>query len=125
MSFIAAGLNILAMLSGFRFLGISQTMLTQALDAAGSEQKLSQAEFNAAVQFIHFIGQSLIFLSVVSIILAAIALIFLYKNIRTKAAGWLLVAAGIVSLPELIIPGLLYLIAGIMALLRRPPVSDV
>ncbi|WP_353947949.1 DUF4064 domain-containing protein [Sporolactobacillus sp. Y61] len=125
MSLIAAGLNVLAMLSGFRFLGINQGAIRQTIAVADTKQDFTDAEVQAFVLFVHFLGQSLIFLSVVSIILAVIGLIFLFKQVKVKAAGWLFIVAGILSLPELVIPGVLYLIAGLMALLRKAPEQTV
>ncbi|ASK60999.1 hypothetical protein CFK37_01610 [Virgibacillus phasianinus] len=85
---------------------ISMTDLNDALDAVGNS------------------GLILTIISVVAIILGIISMIFLKGNKKPKAAGIILIVTAVVvafiSYGAGIIAGIFYLIAGIMALARKP-----
>lgn len=91
--------------------------------AAETGKKLTDQDISQVIQFVHFIGGTLITLSIISVLLAIAALILLFLKKHPLLSGWLLIIAGLVSLPE-IFPGLLYLIAGIMNLVRKTPVAE-
>lgn len=116
LSIIAGAVNLLALFYGIRALAANPSVLKQQLSAAGNN--LSSQDINNVIRLFHTAGTFLIILSIISIILAVIALIFL-KRSRPKLGGWLLILSGAASLIE-IVPGILYIIAGIMALVRKP-----
>lgn len=120
LAIIAAVLNILALISGVRVLLINSNVLKTQLMAAGTGKKLTDLEIGQVIQFVHFIGSSLVILSIISILLAITALILLFLKKLPVLSGWLLIVSGVISLPE-IFPGVLYLIAGIMNLVRKAP----
>lgn len=123
LSIIAGAINILLFISGVRSVSADPNTLKQQLSAAGSN--LSTQDINGFIHLLNTLGTLLIIFSVISILLAVIALILLKRNSdKPKLAGWLLILAGVVSLTE-IVPGILYLIAGIMALVRKPMFKDV
>ncbi|WP_026571439.1 MULTISPECIES: DUF4064 domain-containing protein [Sediminibacillus] len=66
----------------------------------------------------------LIIVSLVAIILGIVALVFLKGNKKPKAAGIILIITAVLSfvlfMGMSLIPAVLYLIAGIMALVRKP-----
>ncbi|GGL65148.1 DUF4064 domain-containing protein [Sporolactobacillus putidus] len=118
LSIIAGAINLFLIVSGVRSVSADPSVLRQQLSAAGTH--LTAQDINSVIQLLNTIGTLLITLSIVSILLAVIALILLKRNSdKPKLAGWLLILAGVVSLIE-IIPGILYIIAGIMALVRKP-----
>jgi hypothetical protein len=123
LAIIAAVLNILALISGARVVRIDSNALSVQLMAADTGKKLTNMEISQVIQFVHFIGGSLIVLSVISTLLAVAALIFLFLKKLPGLSGWLLIVAGVISLPE-IFPGVLYLIGGIMNLVRKAPEPD-
>ncbi|WP_332237342.1 DUF4064 domain-containing protein [Sporolactobacillus sp. KGMB 08714] len=115
-SILAAAINFLALFYGARALTVNPSVLKQQLRAAGSAP--DSQDINNAIHLFHTGGSVLIILSIVSIIPAGIALILL-KRSHPKLGGWLLILSGAASLIE-IVPGILYIIAGIMALVRKP-----
>ncbi|WP_010632004.1 DUF4064 domain-containing protein [Sporolactobacillus vineae] len=123
LAIIGAVLNILAMISGIRILLIDSDALRVQLMAAETGKKLTDLEIGQVIQFVHFIGGALVTLSVIGILLAIAGLILLFLKRLPLLSGWLLIIAGIVSLPE-IFPGVLYLIAGIMNLVRKAPAAE-
>jgi len=73
-------------------------------------------------------GWFLTFISIVGIVVGIIAIIFLKDNKKPKAAGIILIVGSIIILLATIGMGffsfVLYLIAGIMALVRKAPQND-
>ncbi len=94
-----------------------------------NEMMMDTPEFTA--EDVNFISDALavggwiiIFLAVIGIAAGIISLFLLKGNKHPKSAGWTLIAAAVIisffSGGLGIIAGLFYLIAGIMALVRRP-----
>ncbi|WP_100488191.1 DUF4064 domain-containing protein [Sporolactobacillus pectinivorans] len=117
LSIIAGAINCLALISGLRAVSVNPSALKQQLSAAGSQ--LSAQEVANIIHLSNLVGTLLIIFSIISIILMIVALILLKRSNRAKLGGWLLVFAGIASLVE-VVPAILYIIAGIMALVRKP-----
>ncbi len=122
LSIIAGALNLLVMLGGFRILNVDSRTLRVQLMASGTNQNITSQDINQVIQVFHLFGVLLVVLSVISIILAVVALIFLFRRSLPILSGCLLIVAGVLSLPAFF-PGVLYLIAGIMNLVRKPPVQ--
>lgn len=115
---IAAVINLLALVSGVRSVSVEPSDIKQQLGAAKSN--LSSQDINSIAHLLNTIGIFLIVLSIISIVIAIIAL-FLLKP-KHKWAGWLLILAAVFSAIE-IVPAILYLIAGIMTLVRKPKIQ--
>lgn len=117
LAIIGLVLNVVALVSGFVLKGLDSVNIKQQLE--DTDTGLTAQDINNTVDMLGSIGTYLIVLSVISIILTIIALVFLKGNKKPKLAGWLFIISGIISLME-VIPGILYIIVGIMALARKP-----
>ncbi|WP_100488194.1 DUF4064 domain-containing protein [Sporolactobacillus pectinivorans] len=117
LSIVAGAINCLALISGLRAVSLNPSALKQQLSAAGSQ--LSAQEVANIIHLSHLIGTLLTIFSVISVILMLVALFLLKRGNSPKLSGWLLILTGTVSLIE-VIPAILYIIAGIMTLVRKP-----
>ena len=122
LTIIAGAMNCLALITGIRLMSADLNAIRDQLLASQSGKQLSEKDIDAGLQFIHGLGTTLVVVSVICVILAIIALIFLFKRIKRMPTAILLIAATVISLPE-IFPAIFYLIAGIMMFVRKPPVT--
>ncbi|MFK3939377.1 DUF4064 domain-containing protein [Alkalihalobacillus sp. NPDC078783] len=86
-----------------------------------NDPEFSDAEVEAVNNFIESLGSFAVGLTVswvISAILGILATIFVKK--KTKLSGILFIVGGVVGIAS-IIPAILYVIAGIMALVRKAP----
>ncbi|TGA96191.1 DUF4064 domain-containing protein [Sporolactobacillus shoreae] len=117
LAIIAGVINFLALISGVRSVSLNPSALEQQLSAAGSN--LSSQDVTNIVHLLHLVGTILVVFSVISLILMIGSLILLKRGSGTKLGGWLLILAGVTSIME-VVPAVLYVIAGIMTLARKP-----
>ncbi|WP_174615564.1 DUF4064 domain-containing protein [Virgibacillus ihumii] len=108
--------------AGAAFLNNEQLMSNLANDMATPQ--MSASDYMAVFETMS--GGIMLFaiVSVVSLILGIIAAVFLKGNKKPKAAGIILIITSvlgtIVTVLGVVIPAIFYLIAGIMALARKP-----
>jgi hypothetical protein len=85
---------------------------------------LSAADINQIMEILDSLGQFLLGLGLISTVLAVIAVVSIKGNKKPKMAGiFFILAALVIGLGTFgagFLPGLLFLIAGIMALVRKP-----
>ncbi|GGH76829.1 putative Tic20 family protein [Pullulanibacillus pueri] len=117
LSIIALIINGLSLLGGLSFKKLSTNTLEDQLQTSGTE--LSKQDIHDMVAAMNHLGSYLIILASISIILAIIALVCLQGNKKPKLAGLFLIIAAVSSIIT-VVPFILYLIAGILALIKRP-----
>lgn len=103
----------------------NQDVMRDAMEEADTEGTgFSMADFNSMIEGIGNSGWQLAIFSVIAVILGIVTLVFLKGNKKPKAAGIILIATAVVSLFVLgfgtWIIAIFYVIAGIMALARKP-----
>jgi len=98
----------------------------EGLAEEGMEGAMDASSF---LNIVAGLGWFLTFISIVGIVIGIIAIIFFKDNKRPKAAGIILIIGSIVILLATFGAGfftfVVYLIAGIMALVRKPPQSEL
>ncbi|MBM7599667.1 cytochrome bd-type quinol oxidase subunit 2 [Virgibacillus halotolerans] len=81
-------------------------------------------DFNSLVNSLAAGGWTLIITSLIALILGIIAIVFIKGNKKPKAAGIIFIVTAvvitIVTFGAAILPGIFFLIAGIMCLVRKP-----
>ncbi|SFG83360.1 DUF4064 domain-containing protein [Sporolactobacillus nakayamae] len=117
---IGGCLNLLALLIGIRLVTVDYSQVQMQLKAASEEQNLTQQQFNEIVHIAQLAGDVILAVTIVIFLLTTIGLFLLLKMKKAKTAGVFILIAGVLSLPELLVPGILLIIAGIMALVRKP-----
>ncbi|MCL1630344.1 DUF4064 domain-containing protein [Sporolactobacillus sp. CPB3-1] len=121
---IGGCINLLFLLIGIRLLTVDFTTFQMQLEAAGEKQQLTSQQLTDLAYFAQIAGIFILIFTILIFALTAIGLFLLLKLKKTRAAGTVLLIAGILSLPELFIPGVLLIIAGIMVLVRKPRQID-
>lgn len=92
---------------------------------AEQNPEINMGDFDMVIESMGTGGWMILIVSLLALLLGIIAMVFLRGNRRPKAAGiiFIITAVGtsIITLGVGIIPGLFYLIAGIMCFARKPP----
>lgn len=93
-------------------------------EAAPQNSTVSSADMNAMIEAVGNLGMAMVIASVIGIILGLIAVFSLKGNKKPKLAGTLLIvgaaAVTLISYGAGFLAGLMFLIAGIMSLVRKP-----
>ncbi len=97
--------------------GYTEGMMDEGLEAGN--------EVNLMLNLISGLGWWIVFVAVLGIIAGILAMIFYAGNKKPKAASIILIVAAVIvgfgTLLAGLVPALLYLIAGIIGLVRKPP----
>ncbi|MFC2947802.1 DUF4064 domain-containing protein [Virgibacillus sediminis] len=115
-----------AVVGGFMVWMGNNRSLLQELPSEMSRQgmEMSEAELNSMVEMMGNSGLLFLITSLSAVILGIISLILLRRNKKPKPAGIILIVTAVISSVIMFIAGfaggLFYLIAGIMALVRKP-----
>lgn len=123
LTIIGGCFNILGLLLGVRLKTIDYAAFKSQLQAAGAEQNLSSKDINQIINYAQTAGSVITVFTIIILVLTGVGLFLLLRTKRAKTAGTLILIAGVLSLPELLVPGILLIIAGIMALVRKPKVE--
>ncbi|MFC3039319.1 DUF4064 domain-containing protein [Virgibacillus xinjiangensis] len=115
-----------AIVGGFMVWMGNNRSLFQQLPEELSQQgvEISEAELNSIVETMGNSGTLFLITSLAAIILGIVSLVLLRGNKKPKASGIILIVTAVISSIIMTIVGfaggLFYLIAGIMALVRKP-----
>lgn len=93
--------------------------------AADPDLDLSPGDINMLMEGLGSYGWAVVIASIIGIVLGLIGVISIKGNKKPKLAGWMFIIGalltGIISIGLGFVPALLYLIAGIMAFVRKAP----
>ncbi|MBS4177227.1 DUF4064 domain-containing protein [Lederbergia citrea] len=123
---ILSGLMIFV---GMLFMWISKTdeFKTAMMDEFANDPSIKPEDFEMIFNFMSGAGWALIIAAVLGVIFGLIGVLNIKGNKNPKLAGWLFIAGtvsvGVISVGFGFLPALLFLIAGIMCLVRKPPVE--
>ncbi|MFD1705783.1 DUF4064 domain-containing protein [Siminovitchia sediminis] len=99
-------------------------LMTEEL-AANPAAQLTSDELSLVMEGLASYGWALVIASLIGMLLGLIGVIRIKGNKNPKLAGWMFIAAGVsigvISVGFGFLPAILYLIAGIMSLVRKPP----
>ncbi|WP_217587245.1 DUF4064 domain-containing protein [Lentibacillus saliphilus] len=94
-------------------------------DMINEDPTLSSEDVNIIIDMASNLGWYIVIVSIIAIILGVISMILLKGNNKPKVAGIILIITAVISTVitagMALFCGLFYLIAGIMALVRKPP----
>lgn len=89
----------------------------------------NQIDVNLIMDFFQSATTYLMIVSIVAIVLGILAIVLLKGNKKPKAAGIILIITsilvGILTIGMSLLPSLLYLVAGVMALVRKPKQTEM
>lgn len=95
---------------------------------ADPAMEISQQDMNMVFQVFASFGWALVIAALIGVIFGLVAILNIKGNKRPKLAGWMFIVGavltGLISVGLGFIPALLYLIAGIMCFVRKPPVMQ-
>ncbi|GAB4075150.1 DUF4064 domain-containing protein [Barrientosiimonas marina] len=107
----------------------NEAVLNEATDEMKQQPGIAPGELDVALEGIQGGGWFLVILTVISVIMGIISIVFMKGNSKPKAAGIMLIVTAAVStlitFGALIFGGIFYLIAGIMCLARKAPQSTI
>ncbi|MFK4998056.1 DUF4064 domain-containing protein [Bacillus sp. N9] len=102
----------------------SEEVKSLILEAAENDPALNPGDTDLAFSWLAGAGTSMLIAAIIGIIIGIIAAIFIKGNKKPKVAGILFIVGAvliaIISFLTGFLPALLYLIAGIMCLVRKP-----
>ncbi|KPB05700.1 DUF4064 domain-containing protein [Bacillus sp. CHD6a] len=110
-------------------LGMSDPELTEVMEEEmASDPAMEGMDMGGFMDLLSMAGPTLLTVGIISLILGVVGIIAIKGNKKPLLAGIMLILAalviGIGTLGFGIIPAVLYLIAGIMAFVRKPKVTE-
>lgn len=124
---IGAVFSLFGVFLGILFFAMRNAFTTdkQLQEELASEAAMNSTDVAAIMDILAGSGTAIIVASVLGIALGLIGVFAIAKNRKPVLAGWMFIAGsvltGVISLGTAFLPAILYLVAGIMSLVRKAP----
>lgn len=129
LSIIGSILSALGTLVGifFLFIGGSEEVKNEMLSEVANDPTLVTEDVEIILSFFSGLGVAFVIAAILGVIIGIVGAVSVKGNKNPKLAGWVLIIGailtGIISVGAAFLPALLFLIAGIMCFVRKPPVE--